>query len=103
MSSLVLGHNSGRIFALVIAEHRRQELWICTLGLHQVLKVSELNQGCHDVLIERVTLWIDVLSVILEVIFNLPRGFAFMAVKKIGDLAVDLVLLLRFKLLDPLN
>ena len=48
-------------------------------------------------------MWIDVLSVVLEVIFNLPWCLAFVAVQQIGDLAVDFVLLLGLELFDPLN
>ena len=48
-------------------------------------------------------MWIDILCVILEVIFNLPRRFTFVAVQKVGDLAVDFVLLLRLELINPLN
>ena len=46
---------------------------------------------------------IDVLSVVLEVIFNLPGRFAFVAVKKIGDFILDLGLIFLLKLFDPLN
>ena len=48
-------------------------------------------------------MWIDILSVILEVVFNLPRRLTFVAVKEIGNLAMDFVLLLWLEFLDPLD